>query len=114
MFIEIEKTPEELAKEQVMAFSRESQSVLDNYKYNYQRLFNMIWSTSVHPQDFFDVLGSNAASIFATAQKVVMHIIDLDPTYTPPSAPYLFTVNPNGTVTVGDKLVQVQDDIGVL
>lgn len=106
MFIEIEKTPEELAKEQVIAFSKESQSVLDNYKYNYQRLFNMIWSTQVNPQDFFDVLGSNAASIFATAQKVVMHIIDLDPTYTPPAAPYKYVINQDGTVTVGDKLEQ--------
>ena len=105
MFITIEKTTEELAKEAVNSFSAESQAVLDNYKNNYQRLFDMIWTTSVHPQDFFDVLGSQAVTIFQTAQKVVMHIMDLEPTYVPPSAPYEFTIENDGTVTVGDKII---------
>ena len=105
MFITIEKTTEELAKEAVMSFSKESQDVLDNYKYNYQRLFSLIWNSSIHPQDFFDVLGSKAVTIFQTAQEVVTHIMKLDPTYVPPSAPYEFTIENDGTVTVGDKII---------
>lgn len=105
MFITIEKTKEELAKEAVNTFSKESQDVLDNYKYNYQRLFNMIWNTSVHPQDFFDVLDTQAVTIFQTAQEVVTHIMKLDPSYTPPAAPYKYTIGKDGTVTVGEKIV---------
>lgn len=104
MFIEIEKTPEELAKEAVIAFSKESQSVLDNYKYNYQRLFNMIWNTKVHPQDFFDCMGTNAVKVFQAAQETVTYIKKFDPAYTPEAAPYEYVINQDGTVTVGDKL----------
>lgn len=110
MFITIEKTKEELVKEAVNDFSRESQSVLDNYKYNYQRLFNMIWNTSIHPQDFFDVLGNKAVTIFQTAQEVVTHIMKLDPSYTPPSAPYAFEIGKDGTVTVGEKIISESDE----
>jgi hypothetical protein len=113
MFITIEKTKEELAKEAVSVFSKESQDVLDNYKYNYQRLFSMIWNTSVHPQDFFDVLGSQAVSIFQTAQEVVTHIMKLDPSYTPPSAPYEFNINEDGTVTIGEKIIG-EDQVKVI
>jgi hypothetical protein len=113
MFIELEKTKEELAKEAVIAFSKESQDVLDNYKYNYQRLFNMIWNTSVHPQDFFDVLDTQAVSIFQTAQEVVTHIMKLEPSYTPPAAPYEYTINQDGTVTVGEKIESDDQEIVV-
>jgi hypothetical protein len=113
MFITIEKTPEELAKEQVMAFSKESQAVLDNYKYNYQRLFNMIWNSDVHPQDFFDVLDTQAVTIFQTAQEVVTHIMKLEPSYTPPAAPYEYTINQDGTVTVGEKIISEDEEVVV-
>lgn len=105
MFPTIPKTKEELAKEQLNDFSRESSVVLGNYKDNYKRLFDMIWNSEVPPQDFFDIMGSNAVSVFVTAQKVVTHIMELDPTYTAPAAPYEYTINPDGTVTVGEKTV---------
>ena len=109
MFITIEKTKEELAKEAVNAFSNESQDVLDNYKNNYKNLFSMIWNTSVHPQDFFDILGNQAVTIFQTAQEVVMHIMKLDPNYIPPAAPYKFEINRDGTVTIGEKII-IEDE----
>jgi len=113
MFIQLKKTQEELAKEAVISFSKESQDVLDNYKYNYQRLFSMIWNSSVHPQDFFDVLGSQAVTIFQTAQEVVTHIMKLDPTYEALSAPYEFEINNDGTVTVGEKII-IESEEGVV
>ena len=64
----------------------------------------MIWVSPVHPQDFFDVLGNQAVTIFQTAQEVVTHIMKLEPSYTPPAAPYEYVINNNGTVTVGEKI----------
>lgn len=104
MFIELEKTKEELAKEQVIAFSNTSNHVLNNYKVNFNMLYDMIWKSNIHPQDFFDVLGSKAVGVFQAAQKVVKHIMEIDPTYTPPAPVYEYTINVDGTVTVGDKI----------
>ena len=104
MFKTIEKTEEEKLVDLVNTFNNESVLSLDNVKHNYKRLFDMLWLQD-NPQAFFDLMGNEAYKVFETAQKTVLYIMSIDPTYTQPEAVYEYTVNADGTVTVGDKII---------
>jgi hypothetical protein len=94
MFTITEKSQAEKTNDVLRAFNDHSIQTLENYKLNYLRAFSTIWNNpEVSAQEIFDAMGHEAYKVFAIAQKVIIHIMDMDPTWRPTDAPNLFTVN---------------------
>jgi hypothetical protein len=76
---------------------------VENAKVNYQIAFDMLWNTpDLTAQEVCDSLGNQAYKLFETAMKWIQLIQQFDPNWVYPPAPRFFTVNEDGTVTIGD------------
>jgi hypothetical protein len=68
--------------------------------------FLLLWdSRDVTPQQIVDKFGINAGTIFANHAACVTFLLSLDANALHPSEytpPYKFTINEDGTVTIGD------------
>lgn len=105
MFTIPAKTKDEIVKDQIIILNDLAIKSLEDYKNSYQRTFEWLWyNANATPQELLNGLGSEAYKLFVSAQKVITHITELDPTYVYPPAPYEYTINQNGTVTVGNKI----------
>lgn len=67
--------------------------------------FNIIWSSPEYtPQGIMDSRGTGAGQMFVIFGKLQELLVAIDPSYVPLSAPYAYTINQDGTVTIGEKI----------
>ena len=69
------------------------------------RLFQQLWkSPKVTPQEILDEYGTDAAQLFAFSAQLQALALGINPDYEPLVSPYEYIINPDGTVTVGEKI----------
>jgi hypothetical protein len=66
----------------------------------HEKSFNLIWQNE-DPQAILDLFGTNAAELFYASSETEALIKKRDSAYEAPTVPYEYTVNEDGTVTVG-------------
>lgn len=77
--------------------------------YDYESIFNLLWGFD-NPQAVLDVLGTDAVSLFevgALCKKFIddFHTINNLPLSNYTNPPYQYTLNNDGTVTLGNLIV---------
>lgn len=101
-----EKTQDEIAFDRLTEIDRHSVSSVDTAKQNYFTAYFLFWRPEgTTTQEICDRAGNQAYKIFETAMAWIGLIQTLDPSWTPPPAPNKFTVNPDGTVVIGDEII---------
>lgn len=105
MFTIEEKTQEEKTKDAVRGMNSHAVASVENAKNNYRTAFNLLWDNeNATPQEICDALGNQAYKLFENAMIWISAITKLDPTWVYPPAPNEFTINPDGTVTIGEPI----------
>lgn len=89
------------------AMRRHLRQTLDYLRDAHKRGMALVWEVegATGPQQVFDQFGADAAELFVHGGALVHFIQYLDPTFTPLAIPFEFTVNGDGTVTVGAAVV---------
>lgn len=69
-------------------------------------LKNGVWNNpqELTPQEVFDALGTNSGELFALSTLLVNTVNAAKPGTLVDEHPYNYTINPDGTVTVGDPV----------
>lgn len=71
---------------------------------NFEVIFEKIWQNrNATPQEIFNAFGTDASKLFNAANETIKFIQTLKPDYKPPVVPFIYTVQKDGTVKVGDK-----------
>ena len=67
-------------------------------------LWNMIWNNRLGftPQQIFDQFGTEASELFVFSGQMQTMLVSINSEYVPLVPPYNYTINADGTVTVGD------------
>jgi hypothetical protein len=100
-----EKTAEEIAFDRLTEINNHSKESVEVAKQNYYTAYFRFWRPEgTTTQAICDAAGNQAYKIFETAGVWIGCIQALDPSWTPPPAPNEFTINPDGTVTIGDPI----------
>ena len=70
----------------------------------------MIWNNGngVSPQEVLDEMGTDAAELFTFSTSIQGMLYEADNTYISITPPYEYTINEDGTVTVGDYITVVE------
>lgn len=91
-------------KKRVRAASDIIPDSLDSLKSAYTRGMALIWEVEadVGPDEVIALLGTDAAELFIKGNKLLTFILEEDPTWVPPTPTRQFTLNPDGSVTLGD------------
>ena len=97
------KTDLEKAEDAKRQIVTQSQSTLNRLVSGQRRAFQILWYNPLGPQAILDAFGTSAVELFVVSQKTEDFIKELKPDYEPLEVPYEFTINQDGTVTVGDK-----------
>jgi len=86
---------------------RKSKMSLLIFQDRQKEIFNKIWyNEEFTPQEVFDTFGNETIELFiASAKSEQLQKDLLGDDYTELVVPYNFTLNEDGTVTVGDKIV---------
>lgn len=73
---------------------------------SYNDIKERVWNNpqGLSPQEVFDALGTNSAELFQLSALLVATVNSAAPDTLDGSQPYAFTVNGDGTVTVGDPV----------
>lgn len=84
---------------------------LKQFKSEQRFLFNRIWYNDKYtPQQIFDKLGSLSVELFIASGKAEAYLAEMEgEDYVSLKVPYEFTINEDGTVTVGDKIAEEQN-----
>lgn len=74
---------------------------------SYTDIREMVWNNQqgLTPQQVFDALGTDAAEMFQLSGLLVQTVNAVKPDTLSAAQPYEFTVNDDGTVTVGNEIV---------
>lgn len=89
-----------------------AQNGLDQLIINVRVSFSLIWnSNGITPQEILDAFGKDAASLFIASAKAQKLIKELYPDYQFLIAPEKITLNPDGTVTVGEPKPKEQVNV---
>lgn len=93
----------EIISNKIRQFSTECVS---NLAYTHKEIHDMVWNNrfQVPPQEILDALGTDASELFALADLLVQTVNQVVPNTIVPSYPYEITINPDGTVTLGDPV----------
>lgn len=97
-----ELTPEEKAAKTKLQIQAKARSSLNNIKRDLEESFNLFWYPTL-PQTVqmnADAFGKDAAALFQLNSQTIDFIQLLDSTYVPPT-PGAYTINEDGTVTIG-------------
>jgi hypothetical protein len=82
-----------------------STAMFRRMKQEHARIFNMLWNNpKATPQEILDQYGVDAAALFSFSSEIQTMAKAIDPGYVPLVSPYEYTINPDGTITVGDKI----------
>lgn len=80
-----------------------NKATLDTLKESTRNSFNNVWrNPEATPQEIFASFGTNAVKLFVVAGATIQFIKALDPEWEEPVPPYQYSINPDGTVTVGN------------
>lgn len=106
--IKIEKTQEDIAKDIAKKVLGTNLNGLNKLKDAIRSSFSLIWDNpNATPQEILDEFGTNAKELFIASAKTIAFIKSFDEEYEEPKRLYEFTINEDGTVVVGDK---IEDD----
>lgn len=100
--------PRELTKEEKQEFTK-TQIEKDAYEAfstltkTYEKIYKRVWENhlGLTPQEVFDSLGPQGAELFQLSALLVQTVNTAQPGAIQPAQPYEFTINPDGTVTIG-------------
>jgi len=98
---EVEKTPEELAKEQVNDFVSNLNLVVNEVETAIQKVTKKFWD---NPVVLAEGLGKDTGKLFTLLSSLETLLAQYDENYEKFVVPYEFTVNKDGSVTIGDKI----------
>jgi hypothetical protein len=87
---------------------RLSSNMLKNVKKQHQEIMQMIWRNpqGLTPQQVMDGFGAEAHELFELSNQLLTMLGNVksdDPYLSEAAAPYEYTINQDGTVTIGDK-----------
>ena len=73
-------------------------------KKEYENLFTRVWENAdgLTPQEVLDSFETDAFELFSYSDLVRQVLVQVNPNYSVPEVPYNFTINGDGTVTVGE------------
>jgi hypothetical protein len=97
----IEKTQEELNKEVANEFVTYLNNVVQGTDNRIKSLASMFWA---NPVVISEALGSDAVKLFQLLGSLEGLLGAYDSDYVPFVVPYEYTINQDGTVTIGDKI----------
>lgn len=99
----------ELTKEQKLEdlkeqIKRQSFMAILSLKNQQKHLFGMIWNHGTFtPQEILDSFGTSAVELFVVSKNIEDLLEAALPNYERLVVPYEYTINQDGTVTVGNK-----------
>ena len=74
-------------------------------KQEHARIFNLLWNNpKATPQEILDEYGTDAAALFSFSSQIQTMATAIDSGFVALVPPYNYTVNGDGTVTVGDLI----------
>jgi hypothetical protein len=87
---------------------RMSTDLLTRIKSQHQEIMQAVWNNpaGLTPQQVMDAFGSEAAELFQLSDQLLTMLGNVkpdDPYLEEAAAPYNYTINDDGTVTIGDK-----------
>lgn len=79
---------------------------LEAMKLVYSQGMSLVWEQEgdIGPVEVFEMLGTEGASLFAEGVQLLTFILSKDPTWEYPAPTHEFTINEDGTVTIGENL----------
>lgn len=94
---------QELVKKRI---AKKSYETLQGLIGAYGDIKTMVWNNQqgLTPQEVFDALGTNGAELFQLSGLLVQTVNAAKPGAINPAQPYEFTINEDGTVTVGNPV----------
>lgn len=111
MFNVPEKTKAEKITDIVREIDKTSYETIENAKVGYKAAYDLLWHNSeITPQEICDAFGNEAYKLFENAMKWISLIQEFDATWVYPPAPNLFTINQDGTVTIGEP-IEIEEEI---
>ncbi len=68
--------------------------------------FNLVWDNpeGLTPQEILDGFGTDAGELFIFSAQMQTLLLTVNPDYEFLTPPYNYVINPDGTVTVGEKI----------
>jgi len=111
--ISIEKTHDEILKDEVLKIIESSNNISKGTDIRHKNLWNLIWNNkNVTPQEIFDVFSTDAYKLFelsSALQTLLSRVIENYQFMTPK---YEYTINEDGSVTVGSLIdAEVIDEV---
>lgn len=89
-------------KTAIVELNKRALTALGNY---HKAAFDLVWNNSKFtPGQILDQFGSDAAELFIVSSKVQTLLKEIYPNYEEAVPPYNYTLNQDGTVTVGSKV----------
>lgn len=105
IFQEEQLTQEEKLRAIKNEIARFNTRTLSIFKERYLKSLELVWGNKkASPQDILDSYGTSAVELFVTSNAVADFIKSVDPLFEKPIPPYEYTINEDGTVTVGDLI----------
>ena len=100
-----EPTTEELLTLMKNRVKNNSRRIFNNVRQQHTNIFDTIWNNpnGFSPQEVLDEFGTDAVELFTFSLSIQTMLTQADPTYIYLNTPNLYTLNDNGTVTVGDS-----------
>lgn len=99
------ETPQDIVasvKDRIVGMST---AMFRRMKSEHARIFNLLWNNpKATPQEILDEYGTDAAALFSFSAEIQTMATAIDPGYVRLVSPYEFTINGDGTVTVGEKI----------
>lgn len=103
MFKKPEITKEEQYREKAVKLVERSTHTLEGITSDHKIVFDMLWNDE-DPQILLDAMGNEAYKLFVVSHATQEFIKSIDENYARLNPPYEFTINEDGTVTLGDKI----------
>lgn len=102
----IYETPERNKLEETKSIITNTNVMLLNHmKTLLKNNFDMVWNNpDLSAQEVLDSFGSDAVTLFSDSYKLQVVIKEIDPSYNVLSPSVKYTINEDGTVTIGGKI----------
>ena len=99
------ETKLELLEKIKARFSNATSRNVNNLERAVHESYYLLWrNKDLAPQEIMDSFGTKASTIFLVSLKTQEFIKVINPDYTSLVTPYEYTINVDGTVTVGEEL----------
>lgn len=101
-----ELTLEQKKERTKIRIARKSYETFQGLVGTYVELKQTVWENpqGLTPQQVFDALGTNGGELFSLSTLLVTTVNTVIPGTLTDTHPYEFTINPDGTVTVGNPV----------